>query len=741
MIFRNLAAMVLRLIYRVKVTGTEHATAAGDRVVIVANHVSFLDAILLLAFLPGRATFAVDTHIAKQWWMWPAMRFFDAVTVDPTNPLSTKTLIKAVQSGRQCVIFPEGRITVTGALMKIYEGPGLIADKSNATILPVRIDGAQYTMFSRLRGKVRLRWFPKISVTILPPQKISVDPSLQGRLRRQEIGLKLHDLMAELVFKTCDSQSTLFSALLDARKIHGGHSIIVEDMQYRPASYNRLITGALVLGRNLTRRTAHGEFVGMLLPNSVAAAVTFFALQAYGRVPALLNFSTGSAAILASCQAAQVKTVLTSRRFVMAAKLESVIAALQVQTEIVYLEDIQSSLGVIRKLFGLIVARTPLVIRRRYAAGPSDPAVVLFTSGSEGTPKGVMLSHSNIIANRYQLGAIVDFNPSDKVFNALPIFHSFGLTGGLILPLLSGVRTFLYPSPLHYRIVPQLAYSTNATILFGTDTFLAGYARSAHPYDFYSVRYVFAGAERLREETQNMWFRKFGLRIFEGYGTTETSPVIAVNTAMHFKAGSVGRFVPGIEYKLLPVPGIAEGGRLLLSGPNIMMGYLRAEKPGILEPPENGIYDTGDIVTVDERGFVTIQGRAKRFAKIAGEMVSLTAVERVVGEIWPDHHHAVIARPDEKKGEQLVLVTSMMDASRDKLVEHMRKTGMSELSVPRNILRVTELPLLATGKLDYGRIELLAQDPIPSTNKISEDLQHSERVSNPSIWSQKAKLK
>ena len=585
MIFRNLAAMVLRLIYRVKVTGTEHATAAGDRVVIVANHVSFLDAILLLAFLPGRATFAVDTHIAKQWWMWPAMRFFDAVTVDPTNPLSTKTLIKAVQSGRQCVIFPEGRITVTGALMKIYEGPGLIADKSNATILPVRIDGAQYTMFSRLRGKVRLRWFPKISVTILPPQKISVDPSLQGRLRRQEIGLKLHDLMAELVFKTCDSQSTLFSALLDARKIHGGHSIIVEDMQYRPASYNRLITGALVLGRNLTRRTAHGEFVGMLLPNSVAAAVTFFALQAYGRVPALLNFSTGSAAILASCQAAQVKTVLTSRRFVTAAKLESVIAALQVQTEIVYLEDIQSSLGVIRKLFGLIVARTPLVIRRRYAAGPSDPAVVLFTSGSEGTPKGVMLSHSNIIANRYQLGAIVDFNPSDKVFNALPIFHSFGLTGGLILPLLSGVRTFLYPSPLHYRIVPQLAYSTNATILFGTDTFLAGYARSAHPYDFYSVRYVFAGAERLREETQNMWFRKFGLRIFEGYGTTETSPVIAVNTAMHFKAGSVGRFVPGIEYKLLPVPGIAEGGRLLLSGPNVMMGYLRAEKPGILEPP------------------------------------------------------------------------------------------------------------------------------------------------------------
>ena len=298
---------------------------------------------------------------------------------------------------------------------------------------------------------------------------------------------------------------------------------------------------------------------------------------------------------------------------------------------------------------------------RRERVRPDEPAVVLFTSGSEGMPKGVVLSHANVLANREQVMARFDFGSQDIILNALPLFHSFGLTAGTLLPILSGMRTFFYPSPLHYRIVPEMAYDVNATVMFGTNTFLAGYARFAHPYDFYSVRYAFAGAEKLKDETRRIWTDKFGVQIFEGYGATETSPVLAANTPVDTRVGTVGRLLPGIEYALDPVPGV-EGGRLSVRGPNVMLGYLKHDKPGVIQPPSTergpGWYDTGDIVSIDADGFVTIQGRAKRFAKIGGEMVSLTAVEELAARTWPESQHAVVSVPDAQKGEQLVLVTT-----------------------------------------------------------------------------------
>jgi len=302
----------------------------------------------------------------------------------------------------------------------------------------------------------------------------------------------------------------------------------------------------------------------------------------------------------------------------------------------------------------------------------------------------------------------VDFTPRDVVFSAMPVFHSFGLTGGLLLPLLSGVRTFLYPSPLHYRTVPELVYGLNATILFGTDTFLAGYARVADEYDFYSVRYVFAGAERVKADTRRVWFDKFGIRILEGYGTTETAPALAVNTPMRFKTGTVGRLLPGIEHRIDPVEGIADGGRLLVRGPNVMLGYLRAEQPGVLEPPAGGWYDTGDIVEVDAEGFVTIKGRAKRFAKVAGEMVPLGAVEEFVAKVWPAATHAVVTVPDAKRGEQIVLVTDHQDANRGALATAARAAGLPELFVPRAVACVASVPVLGTGKIDYVNVGQLA---------------------------------
>jgi len=441
------------------------------RIIMDLLGVSVSGGLLFAVFLPGQLTFAVDTFMAKRWFMKRFMAVADALPVDPTNPMTMKSLIKAVRGGKRCVIFPEGRLTVTGALMKIFEGPGMIADKADAPLVPVRIDGAQYTPFSRLRGKLRLRWFAKITITIMPPQKFDIPDDIVGGARRAMIGAKLYDVMSDMVFQTCDHRMTLFSALLDARKIHGGRQPIVEDGERQPVSYNRLLTASMVMGKHLSRITDKGEYVGVLLPNSVAAASTFFALQAFGRVPAMLNFSSGTKNMLSGIETAKIKTVLTSRRFIEAAKLETTVEQLANHAVIVYLEDIKSRICLFDKLSGVLGRCFARRILCKLNIAPDDPAVVLFTSGSEGTPKGVVLSHSNLLANRYQLGASIDFNPTDKVFNALPMFHSFGLMGGTLLPILSGIKTFLYPSPLHYRIVPALVYDSNATIMFGTDTF------------------------------------------------------------------------------------------------------------------------------------------------------------------------------------------------------------------------------------------------------------------------------
>jgi acyl-[acyl-carrier-protein]-phospholipid O-acyltransferase/long-chain-fatty-acid--[acyl-carrier-protein] ligase len=707
---RMLARIVLKLAYRVELRGVENLALAGERVVIVPNHVSYLDGPLIAAFLPGLPMFAIDTAQAAKWWVRPLLAGADIYPMDPTRPMATKSLIKALRAGRQCVIFPEGRLNVTGgALMKVYDGPALIADKGDAMVLPVRIDGVEFTPFSRLGGRLRRRWFPKLTITLYEPRRLAIPAELRGRARRHRAGLVLYDMMSEMMARRGDPPS-LFGALLAARRAHGGAHPMLADPTAGPLGYDRVIAASLVFGRILARTTNKGEAVGLMVPNSIGAAVAFLALQATGRVPAMLNHTAGADAVLSACRTAQLRTVVTSRRFIELARLEALAEQLGGAVEIIWLEDLRARLGVPDKVYGLFALRFAVWRHRRRGVLASDPAAILFTSGSEGAPKGVVLSHANLLANRRQLAARVDFSPADQVLNALPMFHSFGLTAGFLLPLLSGVRIFLYPSPLHYRIVPELAYGIGATLLFGTDTFLAGYARAAHPYDFYALRYVFAGAEAVRDETRRAWAERFGKRILEGYGVTECSPVIAVNTPMHFKAGTVGRILPLIEHRLDPVPGIAEGGRLLLRGPNVMAGYLRAEQPGALAPPEDGWHDTGDIVRIDDEGFVTIAGRAKRFAKLAGEMVSLAVAERIAVAAYPDYRHAVVALPDSRRGERLVLVSEAPAVRRDALALAAHREGLPEIAIPREVVAVAALPLLGSGKTDYAAVSRLAAE-------------------------------
>jgi acyl-[acyl-carrier-protein]-phospholipid O-acyltransferase/long-chain-fatty-acid--[acyl-carrier-protein] ligase len=689
-------SIIYRALFRIEVKGLENLHNAGHNVIIALNHVSFLDAGLAMSLRSRKPVFAIDIGISKKWWVRPFMQLTRAIPLDPMKPMATRTLINAVKAGEALIIFPEGRITVTGSLMKVYDGAALIADKTDAEVVPVRIEGLEQTPFSRLsRSQVRRRWFPKVKVTVLEPVKLSVDPALKGRARRQAAGAALYGIMSDLVFRTTSTDRTVFQALLQAAEDHGRGRVAVEDPVSGELSYRKLLMGVAILGDKLMRYAPVGGTVGVMLPNANGAVVTFFALMTAGRVPAMINFTAGATNILAACRAAEVTTILTSRVFVEKGRLDNMVAAVAKQVTIVYLEDIRPTITLLDKIRGLMRAGAPLVPRKA-----DDWAAILFTSGSEGTPKGVVLSHRNMLANAAQARARIDFGREDKVFNVLPVFHSFGLTVGMVLPLVSGVRLYLYPSPLHYRTVPELIYGVNATIMFGTDTFLAGYARSAHPYDFRSLRYILAGAEPVKESTRRVYLEKFGLRILEGYGVTETAPALALNTPMFNKFGAVGRILPGMEARLDKVEGVEEGGRLVVRGPNVMLGYVKAERPGVLEPPPDGWHDTGDIVTIDPQGFVTIKGRAKRFAKVGGEMISLAAVEALAGDLWPQHPCAVVAVSDARKGERLILATQKKDATRPEFMAFAKQQHAADLMIPSEIMIFEHLPVLGSGKVD-----------------------------------------
>jgi acyl-[acyl-carrier-protein]-phospholipid O-acyltransferase/long-chain-fatty-acid--[acyl-carrier-protein] ligase len=535
--------------------------------------------------------------------------------------------------------------------------------------------------------------------------KLNVDPELKGRKRRLAAGAALYDIMSNLIFTTTSTDRTVVEAVIEAAEENGGKWLAIEDPTSGQLTYKRLLQATRILGDKLMPLAPEGRAIGVMLPTSNGAAVTVLALMSGGRVPAMINFTSGASNILGACRAAQVDTILTAHAFVERARLEKLVAAVEKQVRIIYLEDIRKTVTFSDKLRGALRAKKPLVKRK-----PDDWGVILFTSGTEGVPKGVVISHRNVLANVAQVEARIDFGREDRLFMALPAFHSFGFMGGIVLPLISGVPTYLYPSPLHYRTVPELVYGICATYIFGTDTFLAGYARMANPYDFRSLRYIVSGGEPIKESTRRIYLEKFGMRILEGYGVTETSPVLALNTPMFNKFGTVGRVLPGMQARLDKVEGVEDGGRLWVRGPNVMLGYLRADKPGVLEPPPDGWYDTGDIVAIDEQGYIAIKGRAKRFAKIGGEMVSLAAVEMLAAELWPNYVSAVVAVPDERKGERLILVTDKHGATRADFQAYARSKHASELMSPAQIIILDKLPLLGSGKPDLQALQKLVRD-------------------------------
>lgn len=706
----RLLKSLCRVMFRVRITGLEHVPAE-DRLLIIANHESFLDGLLLGLFLPKRATFVVHTGVLKHLFFRLWLKLTPHLAVDPVSPLAMKKVIQRLNAGENVVIFPEGRITLTGALMKVYDGPGFVAAKTGVKILPVRVEGAAQSYFGRLSAAHPRRLLPRVTLKILPPTEIVIPPAsghhapLTAKQRRRIAGEAMRSIMQHMLFKTQPS-NTLFDALLECIDKFGAKTRIIEDLHQVQDTYGELLKRSLALGRLACKVSQQDEVVGVLMPNVTNTLALVFGMLAFKRVPAMMNYTAGAEGMRNACVAAKIHTMITSHAFIEAAKLQDTVAQLQ-GLNIVYLEDLRRQFGMLDRawLMGFAL-RYPRAAR--LPAAPEDTAIVLFTSGSEGKPKGVVHSHNSILSNTHQILATLDFSPADKFMMALPVFHAFGFTGAM-LPLLNGIPLVLFPSPLQYKLIPEVIYDKGCTVFFSTSTFLANYAKYAHPYDFYTLRVVFAGAEKLNEEVRKVYHEKFGIRILEGYGTTECAPVLSANTPMANRNGTVGQFFPGIEYRLSPVPGIETGGRLQVKGPNIMQGYYLYEQPGVLVTPEDGWYDTGDVVEIDADGFIHIKGRVKRFAKVAGEMVSLEVVENIAHTAAPEHQHAATSVADASRGESILLFTTDSKLKREDLQIVAKALGAPEIAIARKLVVIEQIPLLGTGKTDYVTLKQLAE--------------------------------
>lgn len=605
-ILRLVVRWLLTVLFRIKVTGLEHYQAAGDKVLIIANHTSFLDGILLSAFFPDRLVFAVNTHIARKWWARPFLSVVGVRTLDSSRPHAIRTLLRDLNEKRKVVMFPEGRITLTGTLMKTYPGTGLLADKSGAAVLPVGIDGPQYSPLSRLRGHMRLRWFPTIRLTILPPRRLALSASLRGQPRRAQATRVVADTMAEMVFATSNYRSSLFEALLEARSVYGGRCVIAEDDEREPLNYNQLIQRALSIGAMMSRYGKRGDRVGVLMPNTVTGLLAFLGLQACGRVPVMLDSASDADALLAACRVVSATAVYTARELVQTAPLTDVIGQLQSRVQIIYMEDLTPRAGRVNKLKGLVLTRLARVAYRRLSGAitPDDAAVVFPEPAPGEGCRGVVLSHANLLANCHQLRTRIDSNVRDIVINVLPMSSVYGLNVATLLSLFSGMKVFFYSAARQKRSAPEVAYEISATMLFGNEALLARFARGADPFDFHRLRYVFAAADTLTDQTRQRWQERFGLRILEGYGKSEAGPVLAINTPVEHRPGTLGRLLPGIEHRLQAAPaGTSDGGRLWVKGPNVMLGYL---SPGVMPASSAGDrwFDTGESVRIDEDGFL-----------------------------------------------------------------------------------------------------------------------------------------
>jgi acyl-[acyl-carrier-protein]-phospholipid O-acyltransferase/long-chain-fatty-acid--[acyl-carrier-protein] ligase len=703
---KALLRLVVRLLFGYRAFNQQILKTPGP-VLLIPNHVSWIDWLFVMVLLDEDWKCVVSSVSAQTSWLHrKIMLNRRTFPIDTNSPYALKRMAEFLEAKGRLVLFAEGRLSRTGTLMKLFDGTGFLLHKTSARVITCYLRGAHRLPFSPNRDDKK--FFPRVSAhlsELLTPPRLEYMSTSQARneltdwLRHKMV---LQQFETEMAF----GPGTVPEAILFRACQRPKHRVLQDINQ--ELTFERVCAGASVFARRLEPLLdPQQRRIGVLLPNVNATPLALLSLWLLGRIPAVLNYSTGPAIMAACCQLADLKQIITSRAFLERAKLK-VEELVKAGVQFIYLEDIRQGVTGVLKLRELLRFRFAPRSLLRQVPLPHQTAVVLFTSGSEGIPKGVELTHFNILANVRQMLGICDLQDWDRLFNALPLFHSFGLTVGAILPLVRGFSIFLYPSPLHYRVVPTAFYHQDCTIMLATNTFLNGYARKAHPQDFRSLRYMFAGAEKLQETTMNTWARNFGVRVLEGYGATECSPAVSLNTPLEPRYGSAGRFLPGIEHRLDPIEGVEKGGRLFVRGPNIMKGYLNADANAKFKAL-GGWYDTGDIVFIDPQGFLFIQGRLKRFAKISGEMVSLTAVEETLAGAFPQYglrfQIAVISRPDPDRGEALIAATNEPRLQLDEVRSAMKAKGLPNICVPRDVRFIKEIPKLGTGKTNHRELE------------------------------------
>ncbi len=709
MLLQRLVRSLLRLLFGFRTFNAEVLRAPGP-VLLIPNHQSLLDWLLLGVCLEPDWKFVVSSVTAQTNWLFRrVMLNRRTFPIDTLSPYAARHMAEYLQKGGRLVLFAEGRISRTGSLMKLFEGTGFLLHKTRAQVITAHLRGTEQLRIFTIHPN-RKRWFPRITAHFSPLLQPPLVEHVRSTDARSRLTTWLRDRMIAQQFQAeTDLGPRSVPEAIATTARWRARQVAFEDATRKPITYRQLLIGSDLFARiwSRTLQPSDGNRVGVLLPNVGATPIVLQSLWLAGRVPAILNYSTGPTILLACTQLAGLRQVITSRAFLERARLD--IAPLTAAgIELLYLEDLRARITRGAKLAAAIrAAFAPKPAPSHPQLSPSAPAAILFTSGSEGVPKAVELTHANLLANVRQMLAVIDLNDRDRLFNAMPLFHSFGLTVGTLLPLIRGIYVFIYPSPLHYRVVPTVLYDRDCTVMLGTNTFLNGYARRAHPYDFHRLRLLFAGAEKIQEATANAWARKFGVRILEGFGATECSPVISVNVPMAAQPGTTGRLLPGIEIRLDPIDGVPEGGRIFVKGPNVMRGYLNPE-PNAAFQALNGWYDTGDIGRFDVDGFLHLLGRLKRFAKVSGEMVSLTTVEDALAGAFPHLglrcEVAVLARPDPDKGEILIAVTNEKRVTLDAIRAAIRARGLSNLATPRELVVVSEIPKLGTGKTNHREL-------------------------------------